>query len=122
MSISLRITLNLQIDPDTGDAYCGYKLYDGKPMKKVVYNPEVLRIPEKFRRFVNMSGSYLYHYINEVSEDTYYCPANNMLMNYPSWSSFTGSSVGWTEADHNAFEEALEWFSSKECFLLTWCY
>lgn len=123
-SFGILITLNLLIDPSTGNAYCGYRLNTGKPMTKIEYDPKKFCVPEQFRRFTDMKGSHLYHYINEVSEDTYYCTANNMLLNYPSWSSVSERMGGgvWTENDHNAFEEALEWFSSKECFLLTWCY
>jgi hypothetical protein len=53
------------------------------------------------------------------------------LEKYPDWEDIKSSmdldgedeeSYGWSEKDHNEFKEALEWFSSKEYFSISWSY
>ena len=123
MGFDLSITLNLHIDPKTGLPYVW-----GKNYEKIPYVQSEFEVPEKYRRWVQERGHHFHIYIKKFDEYGHTVDVEQFLYEYPSWLTVK-KELGdnweyeyWTEEEHNSFKEALEWFTSKNNFVVDWSY
>ena len=125
MGFDFSIELCLRFCSTTGKPY----VYD-REFKKVFELPTV-EVPEEHRRFVQLRGSIFHAYTEFYNEkDIYQVPVEGILEAFPEWEDVKSSSwyegykeEDWSEADHNAFKKALEWFVAQPySFQASWCY
>jgi hypothetical protein len=116
MAFTMVITINVNIETKTGLPFVWYNnngFIDKKP-----YIPEEYKIPEVYRRFIQLRGHhfrvYVYPFLN-----AYQIFVDDFLEYYPEWefvkseNGFTESHMYWTEEDHNTLKSALIWMCSK---------
>jgi len=123
MGFDLSINLNLGLDLKTGLPYVW-----GKDYEKIAYVPSEFEVPEKYRRWVQERGHHFHIYIKKFDKHGHTVYAEQFLYEYPSWLTVK-KELGdkweyeyWTEKDHDDFKEALQWFSSKNNFVVDWSY
>jgi len=114
MGFDLFITLNLFIDENTGLPIV-YKKFE-----KGSFDISEYQVPAEFRRFVQQSGKWFSNYIYEF--EGYSISAELFLEHYPEWEEAVLDFEGWTKKDHDEFRKALEWFSQKGNFIVSWSY
>jgi hypothetical protein len=126
MGFDLFIKLSLLIDEKTGLPY----VYDTNCSRQP-YVPSDFFVPEKYRKRTQQRGHHFHYYIRDIDENGSNTSAENFLDKYPDWEDVKRSmdldgedeeSYGWTESDHTSFKEALQWFSSKIHFDVSWSY
>jgi hypothetical protein len=128
MGFDLFIHLHLPIDEKTGLPF----VYDTNSCRQP-YVPSDFLVPEKYRLWLKQRGHHFHYYIRDIdgshSMDTISVEA--FLDKYPDWEDVKYSmsldgedeeSYQWTEDNHTSFKEALQWFSSKSNFSITWSY
>jgi hypothetical protein len=119
MGFDLNITLNVWIDEKTGLPFVW-----GKNFEKLPFVPSDYEIPEKYRKFLKQRGHVFHSYIKGI--EGYTTCVDTFLDNYPEWQEVKNDiwtqNDDWTEADHDGFKEALNWFSKKSVFGITWSY
>jgi hypothetical protein len=125
MGFDFSIQLCLHLCPTTGKPF----VYD-REFKKVYTFPTV-EVPEEYRRFVQLRGSFLHVYTDFYNEkDIYQVPVEGILDAFPSWEAVKESSWyegcdgwDWSEEDHDTFRKALEWFAEQPySFQASWSY
>jgi hypothetical protein len=128
MGFDLYINLTLPIDQNSGLPY----VYTTDNSKKP-YSPSDFCVPEKHRLWLKQRGHIFHYYIRDIdgSDTMNTLHTEAFLEKYPEWEDIKSSmeldgedeeSYGWTEKDHTEFKEALQWFSSKEYFSISWSY
>ena len=128
MGFDLYINLTLPIDQNSGLPY----VYTTDNSKKS-YSPSDFCVPEKHRLWLKQRGHIFHYYIRDIdgSDTMNTLHTEAFLEKYPEWEDIKSSmeldgedeeSYGWTEKDHTEFKEALQWFSSKEYFSISWSY
>ena len=124
MGFDLFIELSLPIDEKTGLPY----VYDTNCSRQP-YVPSDFLVPEEHRIWMQQRGHQFHYYIRDI--DGCYTSAENFLNKYPEWEDIKSlmeldgedeESYQWKEDNHNSFKEALEWFSSKIHFDVSWSY
>lgn len=103
MGFDLHIVIILVLDETSG--------------KPVPYNECI--IPEKYRKFIHQRGSWFSDYIYPF--DGCIVSSEAFLDAYPPWQDIPNF-YEWTEKDHDAFKEALEWFTQQKIFNVMWSY
>jgi len=123
MGFDLTISLDLSINEDTGLPF----VY-GPNCERLPYVPSEFEVPQKYRKWVRQRGHHFHIYIKKFDEHGHTVDAEQFLYEYPSWLTVK-KELGnkweyeyWTEDDHNGFKEALEWFTSKNNFVVDWSY
>jgi len=123
MGFDLSINLNLGLDLKTGLPYVW-----GKDYEHIPYVPSEFEVPEKYRKWIEQRGHHFHIYIKKFDAHGHTVYAEQFLCEYPSWLTVK-KEIGdnceyeyWTEEDHNSFKEALEWFTSKNNFVVDWSY
>jgi hypothetical protein len=128
MGFDLYINLTLPIDQNSGMPY----VYTTDNSKKP-YSPSNFCVPEKHRLWLKQRGHIFHYYIRDIdgSDTMNTLHTEAFLEKYPEWEDIKSSmeldgedeeSYSWTEKDHDDFKEALQWFSSKEYFSISWSY
>jgi len=128
MGFDLYINLTLPIDQNSGLPY----VYTTDNSKKS-YSPSDFCVPEKHRLWLKQRGHIFHYYIRDIdgSDTMNTLHTEAFLEKYPEWEDIKSSmeldgedeeSYSWTEKDHDDFKEALQWFSSKEYFSISWSY
>jgi hypothetical protein len=128
MGFDLYINLTLPIDHNSGMPY----VYNADNSKKP-YSPSDFIVPEKHRLWLKQRGHHFHYYIRDIdgSDTMNTLHTEAFLEKYPEWEDIKSSmeldgedeeSYDWTEKDHTEFKEALQWFSSKEYFSISWSY
>lgn len=128
MGFDLYINLTLPIDQNSGMPY----VYTTDNSKKP-YSPSNFCVPEKHRLWLKQRGHIFHYYIRDIdgSDTMNTLHTEAFLEKYPEWKDIKSSmeldgedeeSYSWTEKDHDDFKEALQWFSSKEYFSISWSY
>jgi len=115
MGFELFITLKLMINKKTGLPYVW-----GEFMKEIPYNPSDYIIPEKYRKWLHVDGEQFNAYILLFHQETTHVDIETFHESFPSWNDIHKMVRGWTEQDHNDFQEAIEWFYERENFLVSW--
>jgi hypothetical protein len=125
MGFDFSIELCLRLCATTG------KPYTYGPSFRKNYELPTVEVPEKHRRFLQLRGSIFHAYTEFYNEnDIYQVPVDGLLDAFPSWETVKESSwyedyeeEDWSEADHNAFKAALEWFVAQPfSFQASWSY
>jgi len=128
MGFDLYINLTLPIDQNSGMPY----VYTTDNSKKP-YSPSNFCVPEKHRLWLKQRGHIFHYYIRDIdgSDTMNTLHTEAFLEKYPEWEDIKKymeldgedeESYSWTEKDHDDFKEALQWFSSKEYFSISWSY
>ena len=128
MGFDLYIGLTLLIDDKTGLPY----VYNSDNSRKP-FNPLDFIVPENHRERLKQRGHIFHYYIRDIngSDTMNTISTTAFLEKYPDWEDIKSSmdldgedeeSYSWTEKDHDDFKEALQWFSSKEYFSISWSY
>jgi len=113
MGFDIFISLNLLLDPKSGQPYT----YSDEGIRCPVSLAD-FTIPEQFRKYVQMRGSHFHDYIKPFNG--YIVSVEDFLDKYPEW---TDNNEYWTKANHDGFKEALEWFVKKKVsFNISWSY
>ena len=97
----------------------------GQPMiyTSTIIEPSDYIVPQEYCRFVRLIGWHFWEYIPEELRDDNTCFPQALLSEFPEWSSVLSSMKehsSWTEADHNTFKMALEYFASMGGFMIHW--
>lgn len=116
MGFDLYIMLNLLIDKNTGLPIV-YKNFE-----KEGFDASEYQVPAECRRFVQQSGKWFSNYIYEFEGCS--SSAELFLEHYPAWEEAIDGYEDecWTKEDHDEFRNALEWFSKKGNFVVSWSY
>lgn len=125
MGFDWNLTIQVYLDPTTGLPWVWSP--DGD-LRKVPFNPEVWRLPEKFREFAIMRGHHLRHYTRavEIEEDRFQADAATLIHYFPKWGDIKDAEVwadyDWDEIKHNLFYECLAWCAVKGSYGASWSY
>ena len=116
MGFDLFIELNLLIDEHTGLPIV--YIYGGKKD----FNVMDFQVPTQYRKFLRQHGKWISKYVESFEGN--YISTDLFLECYPEWESVVEGydEDGWTKEDHEEFKKALEWFSSKENYIVSWSY
>jgi len=128
MGFDLYINLTLPVDEKTGLPYVYNTDYLRKP-----YDPSDFIVPEKHRERLKQRGHIFHYYIRDIdgSDTMNTVHTEVFLEKYPRWEDIISymeldgedqDSYDWSIKDHDDFEEALQWFTSKEYFSISWSY
>jgi hypothetical protein len=123
MGFDWHIGLALFIDHTTGMPYV-FHLKNGE---RLPFNAEEWRLPEQFRRFAQMRGHHLMHYVQRFSDTNIFEASPYALLHrFPEWSAIKDSDrwaeYEWDETQHNLLKECLEWCDQKGGFNVSWSY
>jgi len=113
MGFDLFILLQLLIDTNTGLPI----VYRDGENEKDGFHVSEYQVPNEYRKFIAQRGHWFHAYVapfegTQVSADMF-------LEQYPEWDCEMEED-GWTKEDHDEFRRALEWFSWKGNFLVSW--
>ena len=86
-------------------------------------------VPEEHRKYIKNRGWIFHEYVPRSCRDDLGCSVDaEYLARYiPTWEEFKTSipsdwSDEWTEAKHNEFKAAMDWFGMKGCYTVSWSY
>ena len=145
MGFDISIKLNLMLDEETGLPI----VWSQNPFGTNNYNPIEYIVPKEYRKYLHQRGSHFQEYVGEFEGCS--VDVKEFLESYPKWedvcihvsepihaaipesaisnhvrglipNSVCIDSDTWSEAEHDSFRKALEWFSSKDCFMIEWSY
>ena len=77
-------------------------------------------VPNEYRKYLKQTGEHFKKYIHHLR--AYVVDADIFLRTYPRWEDIKIHTEQWTQREHNEFKKALEWFASKDAFILEWSY
>lgn len=123
MASAFMLTLRMFFDPMSGHAL----VYSIKDEERIPFKPEDWQIPEEFRRFMEMRGDYINHYVRRVDRilNLHEIDAEIFLdIYFPQWINMKDKEewdkYDWNEETHNQFRKCLEWCVSKGRFNISW--
>jgi len=125
MGFDLYISLNLPLDSESGLPF----IYDHDSSKKS-YVPSEFIVPVMYRKWLRQKG-HVFHYYIRTMDGTNSSSIDHFLDVYPEWDDIknymnldgeTEDSYNWSEKDHTEFKEALQWFSPKIYFDISWSF
>ena len=126
MGYYMTVTLQVYIDPISGQP-SEYTETGLKPINLCNYV-----VPEEHRKYIRNRGWLFHEYVKLSREDSgysldaTYLEASHLAECIPTWAEFKCRIPSdwvdeWTEARHNEFEAAMNWFGSKG-YIVTWSY
>jgi len=116
MGFDLHILLHLRIDANSG-----LPIVYANGEKNGFHDSEY-QVPAEYRRFIAQKGNWFSEYVMEFEGNN--VSAEYFLEHYPDWGQVLCGLEGndWKKEDHDDFRKALEWFSWKGNFIVTWSY
>jgi len=88
-----------------------------------IIEPTDYIVPQEYLSFVRLVGWHFWEYIPDELRDDNMCEPQVLLSEFPEWESVLSSMKtpnGWTEAHHNTFKMALEYFANMGGFMIHW--
>jgi hypothetical protein len=131
MGFDLIIHMDMEIDVRTGLPFVYYVnqgFLDKKP-----YDPQELRIPDKYLKYVEQRGHHFHSYVKMFNGATMSARPKDFIAVYPNWDDVKNENQYmddedeyWGEKEHIEFKEFLEWMDSKSpcisIFEIHWSY
>ena len=118
MGFHMSIVPTFRVCSKTGKPY-----YFG-PNLEVIYGREDLTVPEEHRRFLHEKN---FVYIAYKPSESQVHSVDSVCADFPTWEKVKENfgnteDYRWTEKDHDAFYNALMWFSMNKsfCFVVYW--
>ena len=117
MGFDFQIKAELNICTQTGKLY--YSSYNTKREETKHYDVFSIVIPHKYLKYIQMRGSHLYPYVDNIQHSENKCSVEDIILEFPSWETVKdklsdSNKDYWTEKDHNEFKEALHWFHREK--------
>jgi len=116
MGFDLYVELIMLIDENTGLPF----VYVNDERKE--FSVLDFQVPIQYRKFVMQCGHWFSNYVMPF-EGNHVC-VDVFLEYYPDWEKAIDGyeEDGWTKEDHDEFKKALEWFSKKGNYMVSWTY
>ena len=124
MGFDFNLTIETFIDSETGLPF----VWSITDVKKIPYNPEEWRLPERFRQFAIMRGHHLGAYTRDLPlpDLSYRADVHTVLAYFPKWvevaEDMEWAGCDWDAEKHYLFKECLEWCTTKPGYWCTWSY
>jgi hypothetical protein len=119
MSVHLFITIKINIDTENGLPFVW-----GRNGEKIQYNPKDYVVPERYRKWLRVSGSHFRAYIADCIPNADSVSIEYFQAVFPTWDTvqerIETARYDWYPFDHNGFKQAIDWFVEQNVFGIEW--